>query len=224
MEYYIYRGMCSCRAASYLLVVSPVCPWLSPLPHHRRTAYSSSNPLWYTERNLEDRNEGTWPCMCVLCKVHTDILCTYIDIVPSITSIEHYFFSEWQITLCLTASLSSLPIIFAPILCWPCPLQDILSIPFGVQSTEYTHHTEYIRRNPDEADSGGNKWIYGVWCELWETTTYPLPPFPCPEYSVLLVLLLHSGCEHNVGLGFGITITHLPPTHPSKTKISSIDK
>lgn len=45
-----------------------------------------------------------------------------------------------------------------------------------------------------------------------ETTTYPLPPFPCPEYSVLLVLLLQSGCEHNVGTWIW-NHYHTPATH-----------
>lgn len=148
---------------------------------------------------------------------------TYIDIVPSITSIEHHF--EWQIlrTLCLTASLSSLPIRFPPIVCWPDPCKT-----FFPYRTKYTY-TPYIRSDPDEADSGGiNE------CEMWavsEAATYPPYvfssirstsfPFPCSEcIPYFLVLLLYSGCEPLESLTYHTKLTTLYPVK-DKTNITN---
>ena len=78
-------------------------------------------------------------------------------------------------------------------------------------------YTPYIRRDPDEADSGGIDE-----CVMWavsEAATYPPYvfsssirstsfPFPCPEcIPYFLVLLLHSGCEPSESLTYHTKLT-----------------
>lgn len=79
--------------------------------------------------------------------VHTDCIHThihtYIDIVPSITSIEHHFFfvldDRYPVLHAWPHLFLSCQSYFPRFFCWPWPLQDILSIPYRLLRTHHTY-------------------------------------------------------------------------------------
>lgn len=212
----------------YLLVVSPVCPWLSPLSHHCRTAYFSSNPLWYTERNPEDRNEWIWAMH--VCSVqgayrHTPYIHRHCTLHHEHWASLFFFFLNDRL-------LYAWPHLFLPYQSYfprffadsdPCKT-------FFPYHTLYRVHTIHTEESWWGWFRGGYKWIYGVWCELWVRRrrilrTYSLPCLLSPvrsiPYSWYFCCILDVNMMSDLDLE---SLSHTYYHHPSKTKISSIDK